>query len=707
MTDSRTENMDAAGNVLELPGRAALQNIWRRKWIVVAVTALCIAIAGIRLIFADRVYRATAMFFIEESGPAFGAARESRSNLYTHAGLLRSTPVMADALEAAGVRGSDTLAESNNPIGTLKGGLETHVGKEDGVITVTYDAPSPADAELILKAILDAYKNYVEKPQDSGAALLESLRREKKDRETELEEKTRAMIAFRRGQGLSMGQDNNDNLVVKQLASLSDAMTSAQLEALNAKSAYEEAARAINRDLAKVETMVEAVRAEGGLISPSGDIKLLQEELTAWQQRLRALRSRYLPEHPQIAAARKQIELLNLSYVAALRYQWESAQRRVAKIEESLAEQQQRAVELDLKAAEYARLEADVRRIERVLDALDTRIKELSVSEELPVLSVRVFEQPMASETPVAPRKRTMLFQALLLGLLLGCGATFLDRRLRSSEEVRETVGLPVLGVVPHMNGVPSPVMRMRRVMSDAGGEIAEAYRAIRTAVFFALRHDEARTLLICSPESGDGKSTLTCNLAIALAQAGQKVLLIDADFRRPALHRAFDIPETAGLSDILGERDTFEHVVQATSVPGLDLVCAGAVPQNPTELLNSGAFTDLIEIVSGKYDYVLIDAPPAGPVSDARILSALVDVTLLVVRADRTTRHSAVRTRDALRSVGANILGVVINDAPSGNGRYGLSGFDSYAYEPDRTPRPPVEAISPLKLSIKRGKTA
>src|SRR5690606_23678024 len=103
-----------------------------------------------------------------------------------------------------------------------------------------------------------------------------------------------------------------------------------------------------------------------------------------------------------------------------------------------------------------------------------------------------------------------------------------------------------------------------------------------------------------------------------------------------PALHRAFDIPETAGLSDILGERDTFEHVVQATSVPGLDLVCAGAVPQNPTELLNSGAFTDLIEIVSGKYDYVLIDAPPAGPVSDARILSALVDVTLLVVRADR-----------------------------------------------------------------------
>jgi len=706
MTDARLDQSTSPSAGIELPGRAILQNIWRRKWIVVAVTALCLAIAGVRLIFAERIYRATAQFFIEEASPAFETkGRNSPVNLLTQAELLKSTPVLVEALSMAGVRTSDTLADVENPIGVLKENIGTDVDKFSDIVTVSYQGPVRDDTELILNAVLDSYRAFIQSRQkDSGAAMRDRLLREQAERQLELTEKKHEMFRFRSVQGIG-GSGDGDSLILKQLSGLSGALTDAQLDQLNAKAQYEEAASIISADLTEVKKKLDEARDSGGLVTPGGDLQPLQEELTALQQRLRALRAQYLPEHPLIRGTRNRLDLLTLSYVAALEFKWQSTTRRVDQLQETIKEVQQRALEMDEKAALYAELESEVSRIQSIFEATDNRIKEMNVNDDVPVFSANVFEGPEAGVAPVSPNKKTALFQAMMLGLILGCGATFLDRRLRSSEEVRDAMGLPVLGVVPHMSGVPSPNMRMRRVLSDAGSEESEAYRAIRTAMFFALRHDESRTILICSPEAGDGKSTLTANLAIALAQAGQKVLLIDGDFRRPALHRAFDLSDTAGLSNVLSGDDTAEQAIQATSVAGLDVLPAGAAPANSAELLNSGSFTDLIETISTKYDYVLVDSPPTIAVSDARILSALCDVTLVVIRADHTTRRAATRTRDALRSVGGNLAGVVINDAPRNTARYDLSSYDDYRYEPTRTPR--AKEPGTLSLSVKPGKTA
>jgi capsular exopolysaccharide synthesis family protein len=206
--------------------------------------------------------------------------------------------------------------------------------------------------------------------------------------------------------------------------------------------------------------------------------------------------------------------------------------------------------------------------------------------------------------------------------------------------------------------------------------------------VFFGAPKGEAKTILVTSPAPGDGKSTLVSNLAIAMAQAGQRTLVIDGDFRRPVQHKIFEIDEKRGLSGVLAGRHTIDDAIQPGPVKGLDVLACGPDVPNPSELLNSDAFAETLKNLSERYDRVIIDSPPVAPVADSQILGALCSVTLLVLRAEKSTRRLSQQARDALLSVGAHILGVVVNDVSPKRGHYGYysgysryGGYGSYGY--------------------------
>jgi capsular exopolysaccharide synthesis family protein len=227
----------------------------------------------------------------------------------------------------------------------------------------------------------------------------------------------------------------------------------------------------------------------------------------------------------------------------------------------------------------------------------------------------------------------------------------------------------------------PEPARRGQKVLLEPNSFVAEAYRTIRTAVFFGVAQDQARTILITSPAPGDGKSTIASNLAITMAQAGQKTLLIDADLRKPTQHRIFEIESRdEGLSNLLAGAIDVEQAILPGPTSNLDILTCGVEIPNPVEVLNSDAFAKVLREFAERYDRVIIDSPPVGMVSDGQILSALCDVTILVLRAETSTRKHSRQARDSLLSVGGRILGAVVNDVQRGHGHYGYySGYGRY----------------------------
>lgn len=366
----------------------------------------------------------------------------------------------------------------------------------------------------------------------------------------------------------------------------------------------------------------------------------------------------------------------------------ERAQAIVLETEGILKELQEEAYKINAKAAEYQELENAVRETEARRMELERRMNEMRLQAEQRerIASIEILEPARDHDLPYSPTKSRVYAVALAAGLVLGMGLGLLrdwmDQRLRSAEEVMATLGVPVLGTIPHMSRRLTQVQRGQRVFLDPMSEVAEAFRTVRTAVYFGARSDKSKTLLITSAMPGDGKSATASNLAIAMAQAGQRTLLLDCDFRKPTQHIIFEVDASVGVSTVLAGREPLERAIQRTAVEGLDILPGGPIPLNPSEILNSQAFSDMVDELATRYDHIVIDSPPVNAVTDARILGALCDVTCMVLRAEKTTRKHTEYARDALMSVGARLLGCIVNDVPRGKSKSGFySGYGYYGH--------------------------
>jgi len=385
----------------------------------------------------------------------------------------------------------------------------------------------------------------------------------------------------------------------------------------------------------------------------------------------------------QIAALNAKVNLGSSNTPSASRNQVALTQGRADELAKAFEEQQKLALQLNASEAEYNSLTTEVARLERLLDTLDARMKELDLAQDGGGTNISIIEQAAASAGPTNPNRSKALGISVLAGLLLGASLVTLreltDERLRSSDDIIATLGMPVLGMIPHMNGRQSPAIRGRKVQLEFMSDVAEAYRTLRTSIYFGTRNDPAKTLLVTSPSQGDGKSTTASNLAIAIAQAGRRTLIVDTDFRRPQLHKIFEIKDETGLSSVLAGRETLDKAIHQTGVKGLEILPCGPIPSNPSEILNSDAFAKLLMSLSSRYDMIVLDSPPVSPVTDARILGAICDATLLVLKTDKSTRKNATLSADALHSVGARLLGVVCNGVTrkKGSERY----YTGYGY--------------------------
>ncbi len=708
--------------------------LWRGRWIILAAIVVAIGAAVFYLQSTTPLYSASSQIYVDQSGPKIlndgGLSQESSQTGYflaTQCEVIKSMAILSIAAENPDLSQRRTFEASDNLAATLKGGLSVERGKMNDIITVSYECPSPEDAAAAANAVVDAYKRYNDEQRHSTAAeVLKILEHEYKDREAERDEKMKKMVDFRQENGNIELDDrgmHDASFDGQKLQSLTQALTAAQLAEADASASYALAKAAVSSP----QRLHELMAASTILSGSNGPVTeramqetmnpeefALQSEIEAAESQLEDLSTRLLPDHPDVKFLRSKIARLTQqltereaadaagqgdsitpaqkqfadSYLAAADQRLKLAQAKVQTLNDSfmqsMTRQQQNAINSNNKAATYALLVTDFHRAEDLCDQLDAKMKEVHVGEDTGSMNVTILEVARPSMVPSKPQKGKTLAMAVMLGLTLGMGLAFLngwmDQRFRSMEDVSSSLGLPVLGAVPQMPGREPASVRGQKAHLQPVSAFAEACRAIRTAIYFGMPDSRAKTLLVTSPLPGDGKSTAASNLAIVMAQAGQKTLILDADFRRPNQHRIFKIDPSIGVCDVLDGKMTLDQAIQPSGIKGVDMLACGPSPTHPSEVLNSQKFADLLQELAGRYDHVVIDSPPIMPVTDARILGAVCDATIFVVRAEKSTRKVSVFARDVLQSVGTNILGVMVNGLSRGRGYYDAAYYQ-YGY--------------------------
>lgn len=478
--------------------------------------------------------------------------------------------------------------------------------------------------------------------------------------------------------------EEKENITMQRLTELNEALAKAEADRMAKEALYRQT---FNRSIDSLSMVFEN--------------KLIQELKQSYVQlesQYMKLSQTYKPDYPemvrlkkQMDSVQKQIEAETERVINGIRNDYESALRRESLVRAAFEQQKARAMEMKDKAIQYNILkrEADTNR-ELYKDLLQ-RMKQASVTLSMTASNIKIVDRAEIPTDPYKPKKGLNFLLATVVGLFLGVGLAFfleyLDNTVKTPEDVETILRLPSFGMVPEIaserkRGEPGPLYPVELIThAHPKSILAEAYRNIRTSVLLSFSEHPPKTLVFSSANPAEGKTTTAINTAIALAQTGTRVLVVDADLRKPRLHRLFEAENGAGLSTYLSGNAPLESVIKASEIPNLSFIPAGPLPPNPSELLGSNLCKTMMEWLKGQFDHVLFDSPPILGFADTVILATCVDGVVLVAQAGKTPRETLHHARDILLQVNAKILGVIINRVDIERSDYGYYYYRYYYY--------------------------
>jgi capsular exopolysaccharide synthesis family protein len=425
----------------------------------------------------------------------------------------------------------------------------------------------------------------------------------------------------------------------------------------------------------------------------------------------------FLPDYPlrqriagQVTQLRSLIDNEKQRVVAMIQSEYSAATNTEQSLLEQLEKQRDAVNKINDAIIQYNIYKGDADSVKQLYDGLQKRLKEASVSAGLTASNIRTVDPAEVPPYPVRPRKALNILVSLVVGLSFGIGFAFfqeyLDNSIKAPEDVNRYLTLPTLGMVPRLASLmakhgygygrygyrhsygdsarsetvasSTPVNADLIVHQSPSSLMAEAYRSIRTSLLLSSSGRPPKTIVVTSAAPSEGKTTTAINLAISLTQTGSKVVLIDADMRKPRVQQVFSVASSIGLSAFLAGAANLKDVIYETAVPGLMVIPCGVTPPNPGELILSTGFRKMLEVLVGYFEYIVLDSPPVGSVSDARILAVTADSTILVVKAFSTSRHQAREALAYLTNAHARVGGVVLNDVDVRRRSY-YSGYSYY----------------------------
>ncbi|MEA3370953.1 MAG: polysaccharide biosynthesis tyrosine autokinase [Campylobacterota bacterium] len=415
-----------------------------------------------------------------------------------------------------------------------------------------------------------------------------------------------------------------------------------------------------------------------------GTIKFASENLATLVKNLQEMTEQknlmlvdYTELHPEVIKLDRSINSTKKSIKQAVSSSLRQLEQRNFDLNKVIAKYNESLNTLPLQEKELAELARPLKVNETIYEFLLQKKAETAILKSSTLANARILDMPREESRPIKPKRVLIVIVGFILGLILGISLAFLreflTNTIQKTEEVEEITSIPIYGVIP------------LNTNDKIKNIYAESFRNIRTKLQFSPENKKNKIISVSSSVSGEGKTTIIANLAETLAQGNKKVIVLDLDMRKSSLHEYFDIENKVGISNFLTDQNTFDEVVQATDCNGLEIITTGPLPANPSELILTSTFKNLLDILKEEYDYVLIDTPPAGLVTDATIIMNYSDISFLVVRA-KYTRKEFVNNIDKMAKENShNKMGIIFNGAEVGS-EFGYGYGASYAYGYDNS---------------------
>ena len=551
------------------------------------------------------------------------------------------------------------------------------------LVRIHFDSHDPALAKQIPNRLAELYiQQNLETRFKATEQAKEWLTRQLDDLKGKVERADETLRAFGSKHGI-ISLEEKENIVIQRLSELNEALAKAEADRMSKEALYQQT-QSQNPDS----------------LPPILENKLIQElKQTSIQleaQYMKGSESLFKPDWPEMKRLKDHLDTVQSrlnteikKIVAGIKNEYESSQRKEFLLRNAFEEQKARAMEMQQRAIQYNILKREADTNKELYKGLLQRMKEAGVSAGITASNIQVVDQAEAPTKPFKPNKKLNLALAAVVGLFLGVGLAFflehLDDTIKRPEDLQDLIRLPSFGIVPEAVYDRRKVLEPSHAVETATCDfpksmLSEAYRSIRTSILLSSSGKPPKIIAVSSPNPGEGKTTTVVNTAIALSQTGAQVIIIDADMRKPRIHKVLGKANGVGLSSFLSGNADMEAVIQKSKIPNLCYIPSGPIPPNPSELLGSAFFKKMIDGLGNRFQYMVIDSPPLLAFSDSVIISTNVDGVIMVVIGGKTPRDTLERSKEALLQVDAKILGVVINRAKVNGGDYG-SYYHRYYY--------------------------
>lgn len=574
----------------------------------------------------------------------------------------------------------ETMAQSR-AIDSFLSRLTVSPVRNSRLVDLTFESSQPATAAKVANGVAKAYiEQNLEFKFLSSKEASDWLGARLGDQRKQVEKSEQALQRYREHTTDAVSLEERQNIVVQKLADLNTAVTRAKTDRLEKEAAYTQI-RTLQNDDAALD-IFPAILSNTFVQQQKAELADLQRRQAQLSESLGANHPDMLKIDRAIRTAEAKIQGETAKIVQAMQSDYERSLSQERALTAALEQQKREALDLNRKGIEYGVLARDATSNRQIFESLMQRTKETGISGELRTSNIRVVDEAEMPRRPVTPNTRNNLLIGLLGGSVLAIGLAFfleyVDDRIKSPDEIPRYLGLPFLGMIPALfEQKPAALL----IDNGLPQNFNESFRALRTNVIFSSAEEGLRSLVVTSTAPSEGKTLVATNLAVALAQTGMRVLLIDADLRRPRVHSVFGKPSVPGLSDVLVGTSKFAQALHPTAVSGLWIIPAGTTPPNPAELLSSKKFADLLGSVGRQFDWAIIDTPPIMAVTDSAIVANLVTGVVFVVGAEMTDRRAAQRAVAQLGRSNAKFVGAVLNRVDLTNHSYYYSQYYRHEY--------------------------
>jgi len=722
------------GHESHLDVLALLGTLWRRKWLLLLTALLGVAGGFLYVSRQPTIYESTCQLLVvkKQSGmesETVGSLAEYQNqltadHLATEMDTIKSKRIVDRAIEIGNLNelpSLQLLVTDNTPltkaimqrIKTTRGGKDSQT-KNSNTINVSFQCHDAGECAEVLSAIVASYQEFLESSSKNVGNEVVTL--------FDQAQKTKKQLDYHQflAEKKLLRNPETDGVVnvhTNRILELESSKSRIQVQITDVKSSLDRIREAVANQVAP-EVIIhniqynESQNVSGQVASAESG---MQQQLNALRMEERTLLEKMGEGHPKVVGVRNQIKEIRrqlmgpkaleiaepqdfiTTYLSSLEERLKELKDREAGYQRQIDEELVNAksiLELELKDRA---MRDDVENTRLLGDAAVKRLQEINLIKDFGSYNVQILAEPELG-VAVGPRVALILAGAAILGGFFGFGLVYLvensDLSFHSAQDVSNSLGSPILGRVPtafsdemEMQKPGSQMDSSLAVFHRPKSKMAESFRAVRTALFFNSNASNSRVIQFTSADPGDGKSTVSTNVAASIAQSGKRVVIIDADFRRPRIHSIFGLPKgIVGITSVIVGDAELDDAIHPTEMENLFCLPCGVRPPNPSELLTSPRFKELLEVLRERFDFVVVDTPPLLVVSDPNVVAAYVDATVLTVRLKKNGRPGALRSAEMLHSIGANLLGVVVNGvSESASYGYGYNyGGDQYAYNDD-----------------------